>query len=141
VASFRKNISTSIQLMIDGTHLVDHCEIANAFANHFHSTYNSPSPVFFLSLPSSSSGSHSLSPTSDSDIFKSIARLKPSKSVGLDNIPGFVIKGCSDILVPVLKHIFNLSVSQQRFLALGKQAAVVPIYKKGNQSTTTDLDS
>jgi hypothetical protein len=134
VASFRKKISTSIQLVVDGTHLADHSEVANAFAKHFQLMYNNPSPGLFPSLKSSPSESLSLPPISDSDIFKALKRLKPSKSVGLDNIPGFIIKGCSAILVPVLKHIFNLSLSQQYFPALWKQAAVVPILKKGNSA-------
>ncbi|PNF43033.1 hypothetical protein B7P43_G08782 [Cryptotermes secundus] len=138
VASFRKKSSTSIQLIVDGTHLVDHYEVANAFAEHFQSVYNSSSPGVFPSLSSSSLGSLTLSPITDSDIFKAIARLKPFKSVGLDNIPAFVIKGCSDILAPVLKHIFSLTLSQQCFPALWKQAAVVPIFKKGHSASVNN---
>jgi hypothetical protein len=121
--------------LVDDTHLVEHYEIANAFANHLQSIYSSQSPGVLPSL-SSSLGSLSLSPISDSDILKAIARLIPSKSVGLDNIPGFVIKGCSDILAPVLKHI--LSLAQQCFPALWKQVAVVPIFKKGNSASVNN---
>jgi hypothetical protein len=39
--------------------------------------------------------------------------MRPSKSVGVDDIPGLIIKGCTDVFVLVLKHIFNLSLSQQ----------------------------
>jgi hypothetical protein len=35
VASFRIKSSTSIQLVVDGTHLVDPCEVSDAFAKHF----------------------------------------------------------------------------------------------------------
>jgi hypothetical protein len=72
----------------------------------------------------------SLAPVSDSDIFKAIKRFKPSKFVGVDDIPGFIIKGCTDIFVSVLRHIFNLSLSQQYFLTLWTQAAIVPVSKK-----------
>jgi hypothetical protein len=58
---------------------------------------------------------------SDSDIIKAIKRLKPSKSVRVDDIPGFIIKGCTDIFVPVLKHIFNLNLSQQYFPPYGSK--------------------
>jgi hypothetical protein len=34
------------------------------------------------------------------------SRVKPSKSVGLDDIPDFVIKGCSSIFIPILRHTF-----------------------------------
>jgi hypothetical protein len=46
-----------------------------------------------------------LASASDSDVYKAIKRLRPSKSVGVDDIPGFIIKGCTDIFVPILKHI------------------------------------
>jgi hypothetical protein len=51
-------------------------------------------------------------------------------SVGVDNIRGFVIKHCTDILVPALKRIFNLSLSQQYFPTLWKQEAIVPVLTK-----------
>jgi hypothetical protein len=41
-----------------------------------------------------------------------------------------IIKGCSDVFVPVLKHIFNLSLSQQYFPTLWKEAAIIPVLKK-----------
>jgi hypothetical protein len=66
---------------------------------------------------------------SDSDVRKATRRLRQSKSVGLDGIPAFIIKGCLDVLIPVLKFIFNLSLSQCIFLTLWKQASFVPILK------------
>jgi hypothetical protein len=65
----------------------------------------------------------SLAPISDLDVCKAIKRLKP-KSVGLDDIPGFVIKGFSAtrIFIPILRHIFNLSLTQQHFPTVWKEA-------------------
>jgi hypothetical protein len=54
-----------------------------------------------------------------------------SKFVGLYCIPAFSIKGCLDIQIPVLETIFNLILLQHTFPTLWKQAAVVPISKKG----------
>jgi hypothetical protein len=70
LAFFRKKSSTSIQLVVDGTRLVDPCEVADAFANHFQLIYeyNNPSSGISPSL-SSSSELLTLSPISDSDIF------------------------------------------------------------------------
>jgi hypothetical protein len=138
VTSFSEKSSTSIQLVVDGNHFIDHCEVANAFANDFQLVYNNPSPRSFSTLSSTFSGSLSLPCISESDILKAIERLKPSKSVGLDRIPGFVIKGYSNIFVPILKHIINLSLSHQCFPALWKQAAVVTIFKKGNSSSVNN---
>jgi hypothetical protein len=52
-----------------------------------------------------------LAPISDSDVFNALKCLWPSKSVGLDDIPDFAIKRCAHNFLPVLKHIFNLSLS------------------------------
>jgi hypothetical protein len=74
----------------------------------------------------------SLAPVSEADVCKAIKRLTPSKSVGLHDIPGFIIKGCSAIFIPVLRHIFHLSLTQQYFPAAWKEAVVVPVFKRGN---------
>jgi hypothetical protein len=67
----------------------------------------------------------SLAPISDPDIREAIKRLKPSKSVGLDDIPGVIIKVCSFIFIPILRHIFNLSLTQQYFPTAWKRGSVV----------------
>jgi hypothetical protein len=104
VVSFRKRNSTSIQLEVDGKQLIEPCEVAGEFSKHVQSVYNNTCPVVFPTLLSSSEFL-SLPPVSDSNIFKAIKRLGQSKSVGIDGIPGFIIKGCTDIFVPALKHI------------------------------------
>jgi hypothetical protein len=49
-----------------------------------------------------------------------------------DEIPNFIIKGCADIFIPLLRHIFNLSLSTGKFPSLWKHATVVPVFKKRN---------
>jgi hypothetical protein len=127
----------SIQLEVDGNHLIRPVDVADEFCKHFKSVYNHPCPVVFSSQLSSSE-LLTLAPVSDSDIIKAINRLKPSKSVGLDGIPGFIIRGCTDVFIPVLKHIFNLSLSQQCFPTLWKQAAIVPVLKKGKSTSVSN---
>ena len=70
------------------------------------------------------------------DIHKAVKRLRPNKSVALD-ISGFIIKRCSNILVPVFQCIFNLSISQQHLPMQWKQSVVVPVYKKDNKACNT----
>jgi hypothetical protein len=74
----------------------------------------------------------------DADVCKAIKRLKPSKSVGLD-IPGFVIKGFSFIFIHVLKHTFNLSLTQQNFLAVRKEVAIPPVFIRGNHAAVSNI--
>ena len=45
---------------------------------------------------------------------KAVKPPRPSKSVALDGIPAHIIKDCSDILITVLKFIFNLRLSQRK---------------------------
>jgi hypothetical protein len=130
LASYRKGNSTSIQLEVDGTHLAETYKVADAFAKHLQSVYNTPCTGVFPSL-SQSSEFLSSAPISELDICKALRRLRPSKSVGLDDIPSFVIKGCSEISVPVFKHIVYLNLTQHYFPTDGsRQAAVVPVFKK-----------
>jgi hypothetical protein len=129
VAFHWKRNSTSIQLEVDRTLLVEHSEGADAFAKYFHSVYNIPCPGVFP-LPSQPSEFLSLASISKLEICKALKCLRPSKGVGLDGIPSFVIKGCSEIFIPVLKHTFNLSLSQQYFPPVWKQAAIGSVFLK-----------
>jgi hypothetical protein len=58
--------------------------------------------------------------------------------VGIDDIPGFIIMGFTGIFVPVLKHIFNPSLSQQYFPTLWKHTAMFPVLKKGNSASISN---
>jgi hypothetical protein len=120
VSIFRKSISTSIQLRVDGTCIDDSGDVVEAFAKHFYTSYNHISPPLSI-ITAFCSDFISLVPISVLDIPKAVKRLRPTKFVGLDNIPDFIIKGCSDILVPVLKYLFNLSLSEKYFPSQWKQ--------------------
>jgi hypothetical protein len=73
-------------------------------------------------------------PITELDILRGIKRIRPSKSVGPDGIPSFITEGSSTIFPPLLKYIFNLSLSQEHFPAQWKKAVIVPILKKNNTS-------
>jgi hypothetical protein len=96
VATFRKRNSTSLQLEVDGKHLIEPFDVGDEFPKHSQSVYKSPCPVDFPTL-SPSYELLSLSPVFDSNDFKANRRLRPYKSVGVDGIAGSIIKGCADI--------------------------------------------
>jgi hypothetical protein len=64
--------------------------------------------------------------TYNPDVCQAVKRIQPSKSVGLDDIPAFVMKQCSWFCIQVLKFIFNLSPPQEKFPTLRRRAAFVP---------------
>jgi hypothetical protein len=80
----------------------------------------------------------SLTSIYDADIFKAIKRLNFSKCVEIDHIPGVFIKGRSGIFIPILSHIYYLSVTQQYFSAGWKEAALIPIFKRGNHAAVSN---
>jgi hypothetical protein len=77
-----------------------------------------------------SSDSLPIASVCDSNVHKTIKRLRPSKSVGIDGIHAFTIKSCFGILMSVLKFICNLSFSQRLFPTFWKQITIVPNFKK-----------
>jgi hypothetical protein len=79
-----------------------------------------------------------LPPISELHILKAIKCLIPSKSVGLEGIPGFITKGRSTVFALLLKYIFDLSLSQEHFPTQYKKAVIVPILKKGNSSSVSN---
>jgi hypothetical protein len=95
VVSFRK--INYIHLDVDGKHFIEPGDIVGIFSKHLQSVYNNPCPVAFPTL-SSPFKSLSLALDSDSDIFKATKRLRPSKSAGVYDSPGYIIKSCTYIV-------------------------------------------
>ena len=67
------------------------------------------------------------------DIIKKLN--KQSKSCGLDNIDTYVIDLVKEELVPVITHIVNISIQENKFPTKWKCAKVIPLHKKDE---TTD---
>jgi hypothetical protein len=137
VSQFRKKSADLIHLDMDGVVLNEPRDIAEAFSKHFQSVYSSSCYGTSSSLNPDAENLH-VAPVLNSDVQNAIKRLRPSKSVGLDGIPSFVIKGCCEIFVAVLRFIFNISLSQNIFPNLWKQAAIVPVFKKGKTSSVVN---
>ena len=70
-----------------------------------------------------------LKPVTVIEIEKIIQDLKSYKSVGLDGIPGEIIKFCSRDLAPLLTNLINLSFSEGCFPNCLKSAKVIPVHK------------
>jgi hypothetical protein len=108
-----------------------------AFANCFKSIFNTTYPSVTLSYPIISDVLPT-APISAAEASRAIKRLRPSKCVGLDGIPSFIIKGCSDIFLLLLTYIFHLNATSGTFLSLWKQTAVIPVFKKGDSTIVSN---
>lgn len=121
----------------DGGHYhSDPSDVANIFSDHFSTMqsrdflgYNASS----VNVDYNTDVLYVRGLTTD-EIVLAISRLKPKLTTGYDGIPSFVLKGCCDIFVPVLKHLFELSLGACVFPSLWKYAIVVPVFKAGDVS-------
>ena len=48
-------------------------------------------------------------------VYRKIMKLKPKKATGLDRIPHKLVKNSAVIITPFLNHIFNISLSEEKF--------------------------
>jgi hypothetical protein len=135
IYKFKRNDQSVTQIEIGNKIITEQKLIADVSADQFSSSFNSSSSVH---VPSNSdcisSDFPNITYVSDSDVEQAVSHLRTTKCVRPDEIPNFIIKGCSEIITPLLSRIFNLSLLTGRFLSLWKKAAVVPIFKKGNRA-------
>ena len=73
-------------------------------------------------------------PVDENEICKIISRLA-NKSCSLDILPTWMVKQCTNIIVPKLTYIVNLSLSTGVFPDVLKQAVITPILKKASLDT------
>ena len=88
---FRKHSPYNKHLNVDGTSLVEHGDVAEAFEKYFQSVYNNPFGEGYFS-GYLSSNFVLLPPISDLNILKTVKGLRLSKSVRLCGIPGFLYR-------------------------------------------------
>lgn len=133
---------TSITLAHDGMVKDKPKDVADCFADYFDSVLSAntfPSTQHCSTFsPSNYKGNmlHTFS-FSEGDIRRAISALKPKFSLAFDGIPSFIVKGCSTIFVPLLTHIFNVSLSTGIFPELLKNGVIVPVPKSGDSCDVT----
>jgi hypothetical protein len=129
---FRKTNTDLIPLEINGILVNKLHDIAEAFSKHFQEVY-STSCRGTLPVINRSTEVLSLAPISNAAVQNAIKWLRPTKCVGLDGILIFIVKGCYEMFLSVLKITCKLTrgLSQNTFPNLWKQAAIVTVSKKG----------
>ncbi|KAI5730836.1 hypothetical protein M8J77_000566 [Diaphorina citri] len=124
-------------LVHNGKTLTNDVDIASCLGSYFASVYKDPKMLAPASSVRLDVPDHSdflkLPLISPDDVLLQIRKLKPSLSVGVDKIPAFIIKGCGNVLSPILATLFNKSLEVGVFPSSWKTAVVVPIFKKGSK--------
>ncbi|KAK3573214.1 hypothetical protein QTP86_015131, partial [Hemibagrus guttatus] len=64
------------------------------------------------------------------DVRKTLCRVSPRKSAGPDNIPGRVLRECTEQLADVFTDIFNISLSSAVIPTCLKTTTIIPVPKK-----------
>ena len=139
----RKPKSCNVDMLkVSNTEITDKSQIADLFNDYFSTIGSniakkvpisslSASPQDFMTF---SNSKFSFTTVSESQVKKLIDELDGNKAVGLDNIPAWILKQTSDIIVPHLTYIFNLCLKTGTFVDEWKKAKVTPIYKGGSHS-------
>ena len=73
-----------------------------------------------------------MNPVTEVEILQLVAKVKPKKSIGHDELDMCLIKKLIPYIVVPLKHIFNLFLLKGVFPESMKIARVIPLFKSGN---------
>jgi hypothetical protein len=123
----KKNDKNPIELEINGNRLYQLCEVAEAFAACCISSVFNNHGMHKFSTDFQSSDSVPRASVCDSDVLKDARRLRPSKSVGLDDTPACIINGCSDMFL----NLYSIAADYSVFsLPSGRKLSFFPIFKK-----------
>ena len=126
-------------MLYNGNEIKGGVAIAQTFAEHFESVYQiSEETEFVNNNIINDFDILNISNITQERIIKAIDKLKPKKSMGSDNIPSYVIKGCKYILTEPLQIIFNLSLKNKQFPEKFKIARITPVFKTGNRRDITN---
>ena len=71
-------------------------------------------------------------PTTTFELSRLISETPSKFSAGWDGIPSILLKYLPIYALSALSYVFNLSLSQGKFITFFKHAKVIPIFKKGN---------
>ncbi|KAK3574279.1 hypothetical protein QTP86_004378 [Hemibagrus guttatus] len=72
------------------------------------------------------------------DVRKTLCRINPQKAAGPDNIPGRVLRECTEQLSDVFTDIFNISLSSAVVPTCLKITTIIPVLKKSPVSCLND---
>ena len=74
----------------------------------------------------------------EAEVKKIVGKLKNKESKGVDDIGIFIIKAALDVLLPPLTYVINTSIISETFPKRWKEAVVIPVFKKGDKSASSN---
>ena len=132
----------NIQLRTNDKIITDLYQIANQFNSYFVNIGSNlddkipktnKNPIDYI--PRNYNLNMFLNPTTPTEISKIIDKLKDC-SAGWDGVPSKVIKNSKLLILPILTHIINLSLTIGTFPSELKLANILPIFKAGDKDIT-----
>lgn len=137
IKALRSENSLPRTMSLNGQDIEEPTKIAEAFANHFRSSYKNHGnqPIIDCS-PSGNNNNSSLSFHNFTlvEIENKINALDVSKGAGPDGIPPIFVKNCKRALLQPLKAIFQISFDHGIFPAVWKESTLFPIFKSGSRN-------
>ena len=144
-------VNKNISCLIDSDSkkiLSDPRDICNALSMHFSTCFSEIEST--VVLPSSSHVNNSIISIASHDkdlstpilshidfdcmdIVKIVKSLKPSYSLGPDNINSILIKACLPDIAPLLSKLFSLSLAHSTYPDLWKTTFIKPLFKSGSR--------
>ena len=128
-----------LELNTNDKSITDPVEIANIFNDCFTNTpqlllKNLPQTTvsYHDFLGTSNPTSMFFYPTTAFELSRLISETPSKFSAGWDGIPSILLKYLPINALSALSYVFNLSLSQGKFITFFKHAKVIPIFKKGN---------
>ncbi|GBM43047.1 hypothetical protein AVEN_215175-1 [Araneus ventricosus] len=129
-----KNINSPDSLFYNNVRYINDGDIANAFSDYFSSVFKSSTDFDGNDECKSDCVGDlvKIENVTYDDVVLATGELKSSLALGVDNIPSFIIKGCSEFLIYPLLVLFNLSLRTKVFPGVWKQTKIIPVFKKGD---------
>lgn len=79
-------------------------------------------------------GSEEIPEINEEEIIHAINSMKKNKAPGGDDIIAEMLKEAQEIVIPQLKHLFNLCIEQQTIPTNWNEAIIVIVFKKGDRT-------
>jgi hypothetical protein len=135
----QRKIAKNIKISQNGVNIQDPKAIANVFNEYYTNVAKKTISENLVLKPNEidinivkyNSNSMFLTPATNEEVIEVIKGMGNKKSVGMDDIPDYIIKKCYPKIVHALTYIINLSLSTGKFPEQLKMAKVKPLYKKG----------